>query len=297
MIRKQRILVTGASGQLGQAISKHSPNGMEIIAFDRKRLDISNSLKVEECISTYKPDVVINAAAYTAVDQAESESSLARSINTEGARNVAAISARHNAWPIQISTDFVFDGESASPYSSTDRTNPISVYGQTKRDGEVAVQEGSGGKATILRTAWVYGPVGKNFLLTILRILRRNDQIRVVSDQVGTPTSTHSIVRALFEIVRQDIGRGDILHWTDAGVGSWYDFASQIRCIAASRGEKALARVEPISTADYPTPARRPSYSVLRRSKELVAALGESGNCWWQSEVATVLNELTEAGL
>lgn len=285
MSHKRKVLLTGAGGQLGQAIVQLAPDSLEIVACDRATLDIADAAQVEACISAHQPDVVINAAAYTAVDQAESESDRARAINTDGARNIAASSHRHGAWPIQISTDFVFDGQRSTPYPTDAPTNPLGVYGLTKRDGEIAAREASEGQATILRTAWVYGPVGKNFMLTMQRLIAERDVVRVVCDQVGTPTSTHSIARALFALLGNDIGRGETLHWTDAGVASWYDFACAIRMVLKNNSGEgtALASIEPISSSEYPTPAGRPAFSVLNRHSDLLLQMQSMGwESWWQ---------------
>lgn len=280
-----KILLSGASGQLGQAILQLAPPGWEVLGLDRSALDVSDAAQVESCVSGLRPDVIINAAAYTAVDKAESEPELARAINTEGARHLAAAAARHGAWPIQISTDFVFDGQRSTPYPTDAPTNPLSVYGLTKRDGETAAMEASEGQATILRTAWVYGPVGHNFMRTMLRLLREREVLRVVSDQVGTPTSTHSIARALFALIAEQSGRGQILHWTDAGVASWYDFACAIRSLGLKAESQARwADIEPIPTTAYPTPATRPKWSVLQHSYERIGREGR----WWFDELITV---------
>jgi len=285
-MKPRKLLVTGAQGQLGRALLALAPDDVEVIGCSRAELDITNAEQVERCIAAHKPDVVINAAAYTAVDRAESEPELARAINTDGARHIAAASVRHGAWPIQVSTDFVFDGARSTPYTPDVPTNPLGLYGLTKRDGELAAREASGGQATILRTAWVYGPVGSNFLLTMLRLMRERDELGVVCDQVGTPTSTHSIARALFAMVRQDIGRGETLHWTHAGVASWYDFACRIReCAKSVDSGVDWARVMPIPTTAYPTPAQRPSFSVMAISDALVNA---AGRVHWADEVSRI---------
>ncbi len=289
-MKRQKVLVTGAQGQLGQALLALAPEHLEIIGCSRSELDITDSRQVESCIAAHKPDVVINAAAYTAVDKAESEPDLARAINTEGARHIAAASVRHGAWPIQISTDFVFDGTQSTPYEPSAPTNPLSVYGLTKRDGEIAARDASEGHATILRTAWVYGPVGHNFMLTMLRLMRERDELRVVSDQIGTPTSTHSISRALFAMITHELGRGETLHWTDAGVASWYDFACRIRELHQARQpNEACAEIRDIPSSGYPTPAQRPSLSLLRVSDVLEQEGFKRQH--WAAEVKSVLQK------
>lgn len=263
MTTPHRVLITGAGGQLGQALLKYAPAGWVVQGCNRHQLDITDTAQVAAVVHSFAPTAIINAAAYTAVDKAESEPDLAQAINAFGAENMAKAAAEHGARIIQISTDFVFDGKRSTPYPPDAPTNPLSVYGRTKCAGEERVRAAAGELATILRTAWVYGPVGHNFMLTMRRLLQEREDLRVVSDQVGTPTSTRSIARAVYHLLAESVGAGQTLHWTDAGVASWYDFASVIRSQLIQRGCESAANIHPIPTSAYPTPAQRPSYSVL----------------------------------
>lgn len=279
-----RILLTGSSGQLGQALRDSLPatlanRPVELIATARRPqpelgvvgLDLADTNACRAAVVAYKPDWVVNAGAYTSVDQAEAEPELAHAVNVGGPLAIAEALAEvsEHSRILQISTDFVFSGEQSHPYRPEDPLNPVNVYGSSKASGEQAVAMlGSSHKrrSTILRTSWVYGPVGRNFLLTMLRLHQqkgtKGDSLRVVADQVGCPTNTAGLASACWAAIeRRATG---ILHWSDAGVASWYDFAVAIGTVGVTTGllDQAAA-VEPIRTTDYPTQARRPSYSLL----------------------------------
>ena len=258
-----KVLVTGAGGQVGQALIRSAPAGVTALGLSRAELDIADSEASAEVIRKRDPQVIINTAAYTAVDKAESEPDAARAANEAGPSRLAEAAARSGVRLIQISTDFVFDGTASTPYPPDHATAPLSVYGATKLGGEHAVLERLGHHALVLRTAWVYAPTGHNFVLTMLRLMREKGSVRVVADQIGSPTSAESIARALWAICAKPSLAG-IHHWTDAGVASWYDFAVAIAEEALSLGLLVSpVDVIPITTAEYPTPARRPRYSVL----------------------------------
>jgi dTDP-4-dehydrorhamnose reductase len=258
----------------------------------RAELDITRPDDVSKCVTDFRPDVVINAAAYTAVDRAETEHDAAARINVEGAANLARAVASANARLIHISTDFVFDGQRSSPYRPDDEPAPLCVYGATKLAGERAVVAALP-RATIVRTAWVYAATGQNFVRTMLRLMRERGRVNVVADQVGTPTSAASVAEVLWQFVpRRDLS--GVYHWTDAGVASWYDFAVAIAEEATAAGMMAARpAVEPITTQDYPTAARRPAYSVLDKRSTL-AALGVR-NVHWRERLRTVIQELSRA--
>jgi len=261
-----KVLILGSKGQLGRALSQSVAGVRKILGLDLPELDITSSKSVRTSFESIAPDVVVNAAAYTAVDQAESEPEVASRINEEGAGIVAQIAGEVGARLIHISTDFVFDGEKSSPYSTEDKTNPLSVYGISKRDGELRVLDALPHSSVILRTAWLYSNSGNNFVLTMLRLLNERDEIGIVEDQIGSPTWTHSLADAVWAFV-EDPKLAGVFHWTDSGVASWYDFAVAIQEEAQALG--LLGRtipIYPISTTQYPTPARRPSYSVLDKS-------------------------------
>ncbi|HEV7432081.1 MAG TPA: dTDP-4-dehydrorhamnose reductase, partial [Steroidobacteraceae bacterium] len=223
-----RVLITGASGQVGRALQASKPADVDICALSHEELDIVDPAEVRQAVTAFAPAVVINTAAYTAVDRAESEAQLAMAINALGphflaetVRNIAS------ARLIHVSTDYVFDGLRSEPHKPSDATHPMSVYGRTKLSGEVEILELLPKRSVVLRSAWIYGPDGKNFLLTMLRLMRERGTVRVVTDQRGTPTAASSVARALWRAVELPTLRG-VLHWTDGGTASWYEFACAI---------------------------------------------------------------------
>ncbi len=290
--RATQVLITGAGGQVGRMLLETRPDGFEAIACTHADLDVGAGEAVRELIGRLRPAVIFNAAAYTAVDKAESEPDAARRINAEGPGFLAAAAVECGARLIHISTDFVFDDAASVPYRPDSATHPLSVYGKTKLEGERTVVEALPQRSTIVRTAWVYAATGANFLRTMLRVMRANGTVRVVADQVGTPTAARSLAEVLWRIAGNPEIRG-IHHWTDAGVASWYDFAVAIAEEGAELG--LLPRevtVTPITTADYPTPARRPSYSVLDKSS--LAPFGLIP-IHWRKRLRSVLKEIPVA--
>jgi dTDP-4-dehydrorhamnose reductase len=259
-----RVLITGTSGQVGTALHRSSPAGMEVRALTRAELDIGDASAVDAALAAWRPEVVINAAAYTAVDRAEDEPELATAINARGPANLArAVHRLAGCRLLHISTDYVFDGRASRAYRPEDQPNPLSVYGRSKLQGENAVLEQLGARALVLRTAWVYADQGRNFLLTMLRLMRERSTVRVVADQRGTPTTARSVATALWMIAQRPDIHG-IVHWTDRGSDSWFGFATAIGEDARAAGLLAVApQVTPITTADYPTRAHRPANSVL----------------------------------
>jgi dTDP-4-dehydrorhamnose reductase len=283
-----KVLITGAGGQVGKALLASVPPHVEVLGLGRAELDIGNADAVRSRVAAFQPAVIINAAAYTAVDKAESEPELADAINAQGPRFLAqAALAIPGCRLLHISTDYVFDGKGSAAYKTSDPTNPLSTYGRTKLAGEEAVIEVLGERAVVLRTAWVYAAEGKNFLLTMLRLMRERGAVRVVADQSGTPTTADSIAGALWALAYKSDTRR-ILHWTDAGKATWYDFAVAI----AEEGHAAgllpkSVQVTAITTADYPTPAHRPGNSVLDWS-ETVPQLGLTPAPWRDNLRATL---------
>jgi dTDP-4-dehydrorhamnose reductase len=283
-----RVLVTGGDGQLGRALAGSSPPGVELTTLARKELDIADPDAVEETVTRVGPDIIVNAAAYTAVDRAESEPELARKVNTQGPEYLAKSARTCGSRLIHVSTDFVFDGRSSSPYRPQDATAPLGVYGLTKRDGELAVLENLPERSVVLRTAWVYAAEGRNFVRTMLRLMQTNGSVRVVCDQVGTPTAAADLAGIIWKIVREPALTG-IHHWTSSGVASWYDFAVAI----AEEGHRlgllpSQATVIPIATVDYPTPARRPACSLLDKSSLLFLGIPPH----WRTSLKTVLGQM-----
>ncbi|MGH8300650.1 MAG: dTDP-4-dehydrorhamnose reductase [Steroidobacteraceae bacterium] len=285
-----QVLITGAGGQVGRMLLETRPDGFEAIACRHADLDVGAGEAVRELIGRLRPAVIINAAAYTAVDKAESEPDAAQRINAQGPGHLAAAARESGARLIHISTDFVFDGAASVPYQPDSATHPLSVYGRTKRDGEQAVLAALPERSTIVRTAWVYAATGANFVRTMLRVMRANGAVRVVADQVGTPTAARSLAEVLWRIAGNPDIRA-IHHWTDAGVATWYDFAV---AIAEEGTELGLlppdVAVNPITTADYPTPARRPPYSVL--DKRSLAPFGLTP-IHWRKRLRAILKEIS----
>lgn len=260
-----KVLLTGAHGQAGRELSRTAPDFVELLCLDRNRLDITDAAAVVRTVRAEKPALLINAAAYTAVDRAEGEREQAFAVNATGAGNLAAAAGEVGARFIHLSTDFVFDGAKSSPYQSDDRPNPLGIYGASKLAGELAVRENSPG-ALIVRTSWLYSAHGHNFVKTMLRLLAEREELQVVADQVGTPTWAGSLARALWAAAARPELHG-IYHWSDAGVAGWYDFAQAIQEEALQLDLLSRAiPINPITTDAYPTAARRPAYSVLDKS-------------------------------
>ncbi len=284
-----KILLTGAAGQLGWELQRSVPPGITLVAMDAAGLDITDAAAVSAMVAAEQPQVIINAAAYTAVDKAESEPERARLVNAQGAANLAEATRAHGAFLVQLSTDFVFDGASSRPYGPANLPKPLGVYGSTKLAGEVAVRERLGERCAVVRTAWLYSSHRHNFVKTMLRLLTEREEVRVVADQVGTPTWAHGLAGAVWQIAGRTMP--GIHHWTDAGVASWYDFAVAIQEEALGLGllERAIPIV-PITTADYPTPARRPSYSVLDKSATWMLLGGPAPH--WRVQLRRMLKEL-----
>ena len=257
------ILVTGASRQLGQAIRHIAPNytDLQFIFASSQDLDITDQNRVAHFFEHNKIDFCINAAAYTAVDKAETEVEKAEAINVSGPKYLAVACKKSNAKLIHISTDFVFDGSAVKPYSETDETNPIGVYGRTKLEGEQAVANNCD-LFFIIRTSWVYSQFGNNFMKTMLRLASERDSLNVVSDQTGTPTNAVDLAEALLSIVKSNNSGYGIYNFSNEGTASWYDFAKEIFSI-----NDICIDVNPIPTEAFPTPAKRPKYSVLDKSK------------------------------
>jgi len=259
---KQTVLITGANGQLGRELVLTANPGIHCVALGRTQLDISNVGAVSGLLAELQPQLVINAAAYTAVDTAESEPELAWRGNAQGPGLLAAACAARGSRLIHLSTDFVFDGSAKEPYKPDSVPSPVSEYGRSKLGGEKAVLEALP-SALIVRTAWVYSRFGANFVKTMLRLMSERDELGVVSDQVGTPTWARGLARALWAAAERPALQG-IYHWSDAGICSWYEFAQAICEEGCAVG--LLSRpveIKPIPAASYPTPARRPAYSVL----------------------------------
>ena len=264
-----KVLVTGGEGQVAHALGAKIPAGLDLALLGRRELDLNDSQSICTVLDAVQPAVVINAAAYTAVDRAEAEPDAALRVNGLAVRALAEACASRHIRLIHISTDFVFDGQKSSPYEPDDAPNPLSVYGATKLEGEKYVRAQGGLEYLIVRTAWVYSQTGRNFLTMMLRLFSERSVVQVVADQIGTPTSAHSLAECLWHAAT-DAGPSGTLHFTDAGVASWYDFAQAIYEEGRERGlVKREVEIRPIRTDEYPTPARRPAFSVLDKSTSL----------------------------
>lgn len=278
-----RVMILGVTGQVGWQLQQHGLNlktigsfPLEIIPIARQgtpiTLDLTDALAIQTLIQTYQPQIVINAAAYTAVDSAESEPELAMKINGIGPGILAEELDKIGSLLIHYSTDYVFDGQSTTPYLETDQTNPINIYGQSKRMGEEAIQAKTQ-KYLIFRTSWVYDTRGKNFLLTMAKLARTRPQIRVVNDQIGAPTSACLIAQTTYQVLEHLLNVPNpqsltgLYHLTAQGFTSWYGFAQEILSHLAQSPTEPLAELIPIPTCDYPTAAQRPPFSRLNCQK------------------------------
>ena len=287
-----KVLVFGCNGQLGQSLSDSVPERTELFGLSSSDADITDASSVRDSIQEISPNVVIIAAAYTAVDKAEDEPELAQAVNVEGPRNIAVASREVGARLIHISTDFVFDGKSSVPYQADAATNPLNVYGQTKRDGELAVLEETSGMAVVVRTSWLYSQTGSNFVKTMLRLMAERDELGIVADQIGSPTWADSLARVVWGFATAPQHSG-IFHWSDGGAISWYEFAVAIQEEALSLGLLADAiPIRAIKTTDYPAAAIRPPYSVLDCSSTQTAL--EIQPAVWRSNLHQMLKEMTE---
>jgi dTDP-4-dehydrorhamnose reductase len=287
------VLLTGASGQLGFELQRRVPDSVTLVTLDRAQLDLRQGPAIIACLEAHQPNVILNCAAYTAVDRAESESADAFAVNAAAVETLASSARRIDARLIHLSTDFVFSGPASGLRQPDEHTSPGSVYGTSKRDGEVAVLETLGDRGLVMRTSWLYSSHGANFVKTMLRLMREKDEVRVVSDQIGAPTWAAGLATTLWAAVAAPQVSG-VQHWTDAGVASWYDFAVAIQEEALAR--RLLSReipVIPIPTADYPTPARRPAFSVLD-TRQTAHALGVTPT-HWRRQLRLMLDELVNA--
>ena len=293
-----RILLTGRDGQVGRELSRSLAKLGEVTATGREELDLTSDYAIGEVVHEVRPQLIVNAAAYTAVDKAESEPDFAHRINAEAVETLATAAKSVGAAVIHYSTDYVFDGSKETPYVETDRPYPLSVYGKSKLDGEKALAA-AGVPYVILRTSWVYGAEGKNFLLNILRLAMERSELRVVNDQIGAPTWSRDIAKATAWIAGKwqnekfATAKSGVYHMTAAGKTSWFGFAEEavrLRSLSAAGQGTKFARLVPIPSSDYPTPAERPKNSVLNCAK-LAREFG-CGLPEWKTSVAAVMRAL-----
>lgn len=273
------ILLTGVNGQVGHELQQTLSSLGQVFAMDRSSLDLADADAIRRLVQEVKPAIIVNPAAYTAVDLAESEPDKVHAINAVAPGLLAEAAARYGALFVHYSTDYVFDGSKRSPYTETDGTHPLGVYGSSKLAGEEAIRA-VGAAHLILRTSWVYGPRGRNFLRTVIRLAQERDELKIVADQLGAPTSSRAIANATAVMLDNwHEEKSGTYHLSCAGETSWYGFAQAIlRFYEAQRAAQgwpplkvSADRVQPITTAEYPTPARRPTYSVLNNAKMQLA--------------------------
>jgi dTDP-4-dehydrorhamnose reductase len=288
-----KVLITGAGGQLGRALIALAPDDTTVRGASHQELDIADARAVGAMLQAFRPDALINAAGFTRVDDAEKEREAAERANATGPAVLAAACGGAGAWLLQVSTDYVFDGMQNRPYAPAAPTNPLSVYGRTKLQGEQAVTRGLPSQSTVVRTSWLYAAEGRNFLTTMLRLMRSRPQLTVVSDQIGAPTSVTGLARVLWAFTRRRAA--GLYHWCDSGVASWYDFAVGIAEEAVSLGVLASSPpILPIASADYPTAARRPQYSLL--DKRDTERLLDVAALHWRRALRDTLGAQVSAG-
>jgi dTDP-4-dehydrorhamnose reductase len=295
---RMKLLILGGDGQVGWELRRSLSILGEVVAFGRSDIDFAHPDAMAKIILTIQPNVIVNAAAYTAVDRAEAEPDLARVVNAHAVEVLARLAARLGAWLVQYSTDYVFDGTGDRPFKETDIPNPLNIYGVTKREGELAI-ESSQCKHLIFRTSWVYSSRGSNFLRTMMQLGLERKVLRVVADQVGAPTGADLIADVTAQALHRlsstnDLSLGGIYHLTAAGETSWYDYARYIVEQVVNTGfasHEAIAKIEPITSDEYPTPARRPLNSRLDTGKLKQHFGVELPN--WRSGVYRSIVELT----
>ncbi len=284
-----KMLLLGAGGQLGYELCRTCPDSVKLSTCDFPKVDFNSEASLVECIDAADPDMIINAAAYTAVDQAEQDVKQAYRINSEAVAILARQARERGTGLVHISTDFVFSGKNHRPYTPLDDPAPESVYGLSKLEGEKAVRDIMGDRALIVRTAWLYSSHGKNFVKTMLDLMANRELLTVIDEQVGTPTWARGLAHAVWAGL--DLGLTGIYHWTDAGVASWYDFAVAIQEEALALGllDHAIP-VMPVPASKYPTPAPRPFYSVMDKTG-LWSATGITP-VHWRVQLRAMLREL-----
>lgn len=288
-----KVLITGAGGQLGRALMARPPGSAAVLGLTHERLDIADAAAVRSALREFQPDVLVNAAGFTRVDDAEKEPDAAQRANAAGPAVLAAGCRAQGAWLVQISTDYIFDGAQSRPYVPAAPANPLSIYGKTKLEGEQAVFSELPARSTVVRTSWLYAADGRNFLTTMLRLMRTSPQLNVVSDQVGAPTSVVGLARVLWAFVERAVP--GCYHWCDSGVASWYDFAVAIAEEALSLGIlPSSPKIMPIPGAEYPTAARRPTYSLL--DKRDTERLLDIAALHWRGALRETLMALRSAG-
>lgn len=272
-MKKRKIALIGARGMLASMVRELAPADVELCLLDLPQFDLTDAQRVSATLDSLRPEVIINCAAFTRVDACEEQSSLAFAVNGTGPGYLAEAAGRLQALLVHISTDFVFSGTNSSPYVETDVTEPLSVYGQSKLAGELAILRSGLERYFIVRTSWLYGPNGGNFVETMIRLAGEREELGVVADQIGTPTYSGDLATAIWRLIDragnpQEKSLYGIYHYSNAGACSWYDFACEVisRLRVAGVSLK-VQQIRPLTTSEYPTPAQRPAYSVLSKDK------------------------------
>jgi dTDP-4-dehydrorhamnose reductase len=287
-----KTLLLGSNGQLGWELQRTCPAGIDLTLCDFPKVDFTTTDSIEQCIQAASPDVIINAAAYTAVDKAETEPALADRINHLAVREIADICRTHNIRLVHISTDFVFNGNHFRPYQPLDTPHPVSEYGRSKHKGEQAILEILE-TFLIIRTAWLYSAHGTNFVKTMLRFMNEKPALNVIDEQIGTPTWANGLARTVWQALDKNLS--GIFHWSDAGVASWYDFAMAIQELALDLGlVKTAVPIQPVPAEAFPTPAQRPMYSVLDKTTTLQAL--DIPPIHWRTQLKIMLTDYKETG-
>lgn len=286
---KKKVLLTGASGQLGLELKRTAPDWVELYSFTSSELDICDRMACIREIGELDPDIIINAAAYTDVEKAESNSETALKVNCDGAENLAIVAGQNDSRFIHVSTDFVFDGSLNRPLTEDDEPKPLNEYGKSKLAGEKAVRRCLFEDGLIIRTSWLYSPYRKNFVKTILQLLKDKPFLNVINDQRGVPTSTRSLAHVIYKAAELELS--GLYHWCDAGSCSWYEFACEIQKQALELGLLTEKKdILPIPASDFPAKAPRPAYSVMSQKK--LATATHTDPLPWQNELQLVLKQL-----
>lgn len=282
------VLIIGKSGQLANELVVEKPENVELLCLGREEVDITSIESLNKAINAFQPNAIINASAYTAVDKAESDEEAAYAINQHAVQNIAKLAKKHTARLLHVSTDFVFDGEHNKAYNIDDKTNPCSVYGASKLAGEQEVASHCPENSAVIRASWLYSSFGNNFVKTMIRLMTEKEELGIVCDQIGCPTSANSLAKFLWQLTSQG-NIDNIYHWSDYGVASWYDFAVAIQEIAFDN--KLLPNkilIKPIPASSYPTPATRPSFSLLNASQSHLLMPSEH----WTSQLKRCITKL-----
>jgi dTDP-4-dehydrorhamnose reductase len=293
--KRINIVVIGKSGQLAWELAQLSDEATTIICLGRNQIDISCEQSITNVLLKHHAHAVINASAYTAVDKAESDKENAYKINALAVENIAKACKGLSLHLVHISTDFVFNGDKGSPYHTGDPIEPLGVYGASKAQGELAIRNMIPQQSCIIRTSWVYSTHGNNFVKTMLKLMAEKNELSIISDQIGSPTYANNLAKACLLAAKSKIC--GIHHWTDAGVASWYDFAIAIQEIAINKGLLSSAiPIKPIRTIDYPTPAARPSYSVLDKTS-CNTDFADLSLIHWRTQLSNMMNQLKKTSI